>query len=133
MAACTSTTWQLHTQLQNEMAIQHPIQNKKMCLITKVSVLKMTSTQYLSVNHVLVHDRVKNTSTALYVRLDLHNRKHVTLVTYNTKGDLDNGKFICCIRWTGKVLGANPIQVFMSGDLGGKQSHAFPQKTIKMN
>ena len=24
-------------------------------------------------------------------------------------------------------------RVFMSGDLGGKQSHAFPQKTIKMN
>ena len=37
------------------------------------------------------------------------------------------------IRWTGKVLGANPVRVFMSGDLGGKQSHAFPQKTIKMN
>ena len=37
------------------------------------------------------------------------------------------------IRWTGKELGANPVQVFMSGDLGGKQSHAFPQKTIKMN
>ena len=37
------------------------------------------------------------------------------------------------IRWTGKVLGANPVRVFMSGDLRGKQSHAFPQKTIKMN
>ena len=37
------------------------------------------------------------------------------------------------IRWTAKVLGANPVRVFMSGDLGGKQSHAFPQKTIKMN
>ena len=37
------------------------------------------------------------------------------------------------IRWTGKVLRANPVRVFMSGDLGGKQSHAFPQKTIKMN
>ena len=34
-----------------------------------------------------------------------------------------------CIRWTGKELGANPVRVFMSGDLGGKQSHAFPLKT----
>ena len=38
-----------------------------------------------------------------------------------------------CIRWIGKVLGANPVRVFMSGDLGGKQSHAFPLKTIKMH
>ena len=37
------------------------------------------------------------------------------------------------IRWTGKELGANPVQVFMSGDLGGKQSHAFPLKTIQMH
>ena len=37
------------------------------------------------------------------------------------------------IRWTVKVLGAYQMAVFMSRDLGGKQSHAFPQKTIKMN
>ena len=37
------------------------------------------------------------------------------------------------IRWTGKELGANPVRVFMSGDLGGKQSHAFPLKTIQMH
>ena len=42
-------------------------------------------------------------------------------------------KIYVFIRWTGKVLRANPVRVFMSGDLGGKQSHAFPQKTIKMN
>ena len=36
------------------------------------------------------------------------------------------------IRWTGKELGANPVRVFMSGDLGGRQSHAFPLKTIQM-
>ena len=37
------------------------------------------------------------------------------------------------IRRTGKELGANPVRVFMSGDLGGKQSHAFPLKTIQMH
>ena len=36
-------------------------------------------------------------------------------------------------RWTGKELGANQNRVFMSGDLGGKQSHALPLKTIKMH
>ena len=41
--------------------------------------------------------------------------------------------FVTTIRWTGKVLETNPVRVFMSGDLGGKQSHAFPHKTIKMN
>ena len=37
------------------------------------------------------------------------------------------------IRWIGKELGANPVRVFMSGDLGGKRSHAFPLKTIQMH
>ena len=36
-------------------------------------------------------------------------------------------------RWTGKELRANQNQVFISGDLGGKQSHAFPLKTIQMH
>ena len=36
-------------------------------------------------------------------------------------------------RWTGKELGANQNRVFLSGDLGGKRSHAFPLKTIKIH
>ena len=33
----------------------------------------------------------------------------------------------------GTELGSIHRAAFMSRDLGGKQSHAFPQKTIKMN
>ena len=36
-------------------------------------------------------------------------------------------------REKGIELRTNHNRVFMSGDLGGKQSHASPQKTIKMN
>ena len=106
MAAHTSTTWQLHTQLEKKIAIQHPIQSEKMYVITKSRVLKVISTQNVSVNHVLVHDIFKNTSTALYVRLDLHHRKHVTstwLKCQNTRAGSESGALrnqtahnLCC-------------------------------------
>ena len=54
------------------------------------------------------------------------------LVKYDSSAEI-GVLFIPNIRWTGKELGANPIPVFMSGDLGGKQSHAFPLKTIQMH
>ena len=68
--------------------------------------------------------------------ISLHQSK-AHLFTLNRQNSLfekkKTRKHKACIRWTGKVLGANPVRVFMSGDLGGKQSHAFPQKTIQMN